>query len=168
MRTLQEFNNIYSLSKTLRFELKPIGNTQQMLEQAQVFKKDKTIKEKYINTKPYIDRLHQDFIVESLSNVKLSALEKYHKALIDFRKDKHNKVLAKTLENCKKELRKGINSIFNLEAKVVMVFEGNWSYNKPRVGKRTLLPGKIPYLIFKHDEKNDPHFFSISSITRNN
>ncbi len=42
------FTKQYSLSKTLRFELVPKGNTQKMLEQNKVIQKDKIIQDKYL------------------------------------------------------------------------------------------------------------------------
>ena len=39
------FTNLYEVQKTLRFELKPVGNTQKMLDEADVFGKDKIIKD---------------------------------------------------------------------------------------------------------------------------
>ncbi len=32
MKTLNDFTNLYQLSKTLRFELKPVGNTKENIE----------------------------------------------------------------------------------------------------------------------------------------
>ena len=42
-KNFEEFTNLYELSKTLRFELKPIGETQEMLEENKVFEKDEMI-----------------------------------------------------------------------------------------------------------------------------
>ncbi len=43
-----DFNKLYSLSKTLRFELKPIGKTRENIEKNNPsFIKDKEIKEAY-------------------------------------------------------------------------------------------------------------------------
>ncbi len=41
----KDFTNLYELSKTLRFELKPVGETQKMLKENQIFFKDENIKE---------------------------------------------------------------------------------------------------------------------------
>ena len=69
----EEFTRKYPLSKTLRFELKPaIEKTIKLLEENKVFQKDESIKHKYIQTKPFFDQLHRDFIKESFENVALS------------------------------------------------------------------------------------------------
>lgn len=70
-KTFEEFTNLYELSKTLRFELKPVGETQQMLLNNEVFEKDQTIDEAYHQAKFYFDKLHQRFIQESLRDVQL-------------------------------------------------------------------------------------------------
>lgn len=73
MAHFSEFTRKYSLSKTLRFELKPATDkTRQLLEENKVFQKDESIKKKYIQTKPFFDQLHRDFIKESFENVELS------------------------------------------------------------------------------------------------
>lgn len=78
---MKEFTNLYQLSKTLRFELKPIGKTaktfQRWLEEmnkaelvgdndGNLFLKDKNIKKAYMAIKPIMDRLHEQFIEMSL------------------------------------------------------------------------------------------------------
>jgi len=72
----QEFTQKYALSKTLRFELKPVGKTKEILEKEmpmyQIINADKNIKAKYIQTKPFFDQLHRDFIKEAFENVELS------------------------------------------------------------------------------------------------
>lgn len=81
-----DFTNQYFLSKTLRFELKPVGNTQKMLDDNKVFLKDKLIEDKYNQTKPYFDRLHREFVSEALITFELEELEDYQTALCDFKK----------------------------------------------------------------------------------
>jgi len=60
------FTNLYSLSKTLRFELKPIGNDGKQLcaENAtnlfiKIIEQDRKIKEAYIALKPVMDSIHE-------------------------------------------------------------------------------------------------------------
>jgi len=61
-----EFIKQYALNKTLRFELKPVGRTEDFLKQNKVFEKDKTIDDSYNQAKFYFDKLHQKFINEAL------------------------------------------------------------------------------------------------------
>lgn len=79
------FTNLYSLSKTLRFELKPIGKTEEFLKKNKVFEKDKKIADSYKEAKKYFNILHREFIDNALSDLKLPT---------DFYKDFGNKFLA--------------------------------------------------------------------------
>ncbi len=116
------FTNLYELSKTLRFELKPVGNTQKMLEENQVFEKDKTKQEKYTKIKPYFDRLHLEFVKESLQNPTLQ-FDNYLSALKEVKenkKDTDKKIKdarIKSLQDQEKKLRKEIVSLFDKKAK---------------------------------------------------
>lgn len=68
-----KFVNKYALSKTLRFELRPVGETLDNMrthlkydESLQTFMKDQEIEDAYQALKPVLDRLHEGFITESL------------------------------------------------------------------------------------------------------
>ena len=108
------FTNLYSLNKTLRFELKPIGNTQNMLEDNKVFKKDELIQKKYEKTKPYFDRLHREFITEALKNVTLSNLPEYFEIFKKWKTDR--KTYVKELQAKEIVIRKGVVSFFDIQA----------------------------------------------------
>ena len=90
MKTLNDFTGLYSLSKTLRFELKPVGKTEetfkQWLEEMQsneivvdndgnLFLKDKKIKDAYLAIKPIMDKLHEQFIEMSLLSEKAKHID---------------------------------------------------------------------------------------------
>ncbi|QQS59074.1 type V CRISPR-associated protein Cas12a/Cpf1 [Candidatus Peregrinibacteria bacterium] len=109
------FTNQYSLSKTLRFELKPVGKTQQMLEETKVFQRDETIQKKYEATKPYFDRLHREFVKEALESKVLSELDGYFEIFKKWKIDK--KVYEKEIQKKEGELRKGIVQFFNTQGK---------------------------------------------------
>lgn len=69
-----QFIGKYQLSKTLRFELKPVGNTGKLLEGNNIFSQDKRLAEQYEKAKPYFDELHRMFVKESFSKEKLKSL----------------------------------------------------------------------------------------------
>ncbi len=127
----KDFTNLYELSKTLRFELRPIGNTQKMLNNDKVFEKDKVRQEKYIKTKPYFDKLHREFVSESLQEIKLTDLENYYKIYQEFKKDSRNKQLQKKLSGDEARLRKEILNLFNKKAK-------DYSEKHPNFKKRDI------------------------------
>ncbi len=69
------FTRRYALSKTLRFELKPIGKTLDNMrehldydEALQTFLKDQCIEDAYQTLKPLVDPLHEEFITDSLNS----------------------------------------------------------------------------------------------------
>lgn len=71
----ENFTQLYSLSKTLRFELRPIGETLENMRQhfkydqdLQTFLVDQEIENAYLKLKPIFDALHEEFITESLES----------------------------------------------------------------------------------------------------
>lgn len=98
--SLEELTGLYSLSKTLRFELKPEPETKQIFEKwieelqnvsdineaiknGNLFAKDKAIYKAYLTLKPILDSIHEQFITlalqsEEAKNIDFSAyFEKY-------------------------------------------------------------------------------------------
>lgn len=108
-----DFTNLYELQKTLRFELKPVGKTAELLKQNMVFEKDKLIDDNYHKIKYYFDLLHRKFIKEALSEINFDFNE-YYKSFLNLKKgDK------KTQDDFKKQediLRKKIVENFNKKA----------------------------------------------------
>jgi len=77
-----KFTNQYSLSKTLRFELKPVGETLENMRKQlgydkdlQTFMKDQDIEDAYQFLKPLIDEIHEYFITESLKSNKAKEID---------------------------------------------------------------------------------------------
>lgn len=68
MNTLHKFTGLYPLSKTLRFELKPIGKTLEYIEKNGLLDRDKHRANSYVKVKKIIDRYHKQFIEDSLSD----------------------------------------------------------------------------------------------------
>ncbi|MBN2457707.1 hypothetical protein JXB31_01090 [Candidatus Woesearchaeota archaeon] len=69
------FTNIYSLSKTLRFELRPVGKDGKRLSPedakklfSKIIEQDKKIKGAYVALKPILDKIHEQVINESLNS----------------------------------------------------------------------------------------------------
>lgn len=73
--SFKDFTNLYSLSKTLRFELKPLPSTREFLkmdelEKEKLFPKDREKAENYQKLKYYLDLLHREFINGALAKFK--------------------------------------------------------------------------------------------------
>lgn len=68
MNDLKQFTGLYSLSKTLRFELKPIGRTQEWIDKNHVLENDEQRNKDYPKVKEMIDDYHKLCINESLKD----------------------------------------------------------------------------------------------------
>lgn len=70
----------YSLSKTLRFELKPIGKTRENIEKNNLLKEDEDRAVAYKNVKKYCDEYHKIFIENCMKDFELTEelLNKYY------------------------------------------------------------------------------------------
>ena len=67
-KTFSDFTNLYSLSKTLRFELKPTEATNRLLKENNVVAIDMEIAQLYKEElKPMLDELHRRFIDDAMS-----------------------------------------------------------------------------------------------------
>ena len=116
---MEKFTNLYSLSKTLRFELKPEPKTKEIFEkwiknisdnqnedENNLFLKDKKILKAYQSLKPILDSIHEQFIEKSLMSDKAKKInfteyfEKYRK------KEKNN------ISDIEKEIREKIGNTF--------------------------------------------------------
>lgn len=77
MKSFHHFTNLYSQSKTLRFELRPIGKTLENIQINGLIKKDEQRAQSYIKVKKIIDKYHEYFISKALDGFALSDLEEY-------------------------------------------------------------------------------------------
>ncbi len=68
LHAFKDFTNLYELSKTLRFELRPFPVTRDNLSKkfGHSFLRDQDIEDAYQVLKPVLDALHEKFITESL------------------------------------------------------------------------------------------------------
>ena len=56
---LNTFTNLYSLSKTLRFQLVPIGKTEETFKQKNLLEQDEERAKNYKLVKGYMDEFHK-------------------------------------------------------------------------------------------------------------
>lgn len=125
MNNYDNYTNLFSLSKTLRFELQPIGKTKETFRQwfeelrnaelvvdgdSNLFIKDKKIKDAYLAIKPVMDYLHEQFIDEALKSNEAKKIDfsKYFDAY-------RNKMVKEEMES---ELRKAIAETFQSAGKI--------------------------------------------------
>ncbi len=95
----KDFTGLYSLSKTVRFELIPQGKTKENIETKGLIKEDEERAEKYKKVKKIIDEYHKNFIEEALQGLELKNLNDYYQSYIDAddlkRKDNLDKLSTK-------------------------------------------------------------------------
>ena len=75
---MKEFTNLYPVSKTLRFELQPIGKTKEIIEKNGILQRDEKRAEDYKIVKGFIDEYHKQFIKDRLWTFKLPLHSKGH------------------------------------------------------------------------------------------
>jgi len=75
---LTQFTNQYSLSKTIRFELRPVGKTKEHIEAKGLIAQDEQKAENYKKAKRIIDEYHKWFISIALNDLKLADLSTYY------------------------------------------------------------------------------------------
>ena len=108
---MKQFTNLYSLSKTLRFGLIPIGKTLEFINKNGLLAQDEHRAESYIKVKKIIDEYHKAFIENALRDFKLNYedIEKYYSYYIIKKKEDNQK---KEFTNVQANLRKQIADCF--------------------------------------------------------
>lgn len=113
MTVFKHFTGLYSLLKTLRFELRPIGKTLENINRKGLIAQDKQRAEEYKKVKGIIDRYHKLFIRMCLDSLKLKlvsdgnddSLEDYVGLISKANRDEtDNKRFDKVKENLRKQI----------------------------------------------------------------
>lgn len=108
------FIGAYPVSKTLRFELIPIGRTKEYIEREGILVDDHHRAESYQKVKKIIDRYHKEFIDEALYGLRLDGLQEYEKLYKESKKDEKQE---KQFEEIQVSLRKQISKCFTSHPK---------------------------------------------------
>ena len=120
MNTYEKFTKTYPLSKTLRFELIPIGQTKENIIRSGLLEQDEHRDASYQQVKKIIDEYHKAFIEDVLENVRLTytsegkknSLEEFYTNYMCKSKDDTQK---KQFEEVHKNLRKQIADSFSAD-----------------------------------------------------
>lgn len=147
MESMKDLTGQYSLSKTLRFELKPIGKTLEHIEQKGLLTQVEQRAEEYEQMKGIIDRYHKAFITMCLRNCKikvnntddeLDSLEEYSSLLSKSKRDADDE---DKLEKIKENLRK----------QIVNAFKSGNTYGD--LFKKELIKNHLPDFVTDEEEK---------------
>lgn len=113
MNVFEQFTELYPVSKTLRFELKPIGKTLENIEKKGLIAQDEQRDREYQRVKDIIDRYHRQFIRKCLQNFKLKlnsegekdSLEEYYEYISNAKRNEaEDKLFNKVKENLRKQI----------------------------------------------------------------
>ena len=123
MKNLYEkFHNLFSVSKTLRFELIPIGKTKIFFEE-HILAEDEKKAKLYKKIKKYCDEYHKCFINDCLENIEdkdfESLLKKYEEL---FNKQSQNEKDEEEFKNIQNQLRKKLSERFTKHHKYKSLF----------------------------------------------
>ena len=110
MNNLANFTNLYSLSKTLRFELIPQGKTLEYIQNKGLLVQDNQRAESYKKVKKIIDEFHKAFIKSSLKDCKLN--NELLASYFFYYKLKRDETQKKKFEELQTKLRKEIAEQF--------------------------------------------------------
>ena len=113
MKKIDQFVNLYPVSKTLRFKAIPVGKTQEIIDIKRLIEEDVDRGEKYKKAKKIIDKYHRFFIDRVLHDAKIAGIDDY---ICLF--NKHNKTDAEIeeLKAIEANLRKQISELFKKDA----------------------------------------------------
>ena len=153
MKTFNDLTGLYSLSKTLRFELKPVGKTKDNIETKGIIAQDEKRAEEYKKVKDIIDRYHKSFIDMCLAGLVLrttsdgnnDSLEDYVALASKSNRDEKEE---KDFDDVKTALRKQIVDAFK---------KGN-SYSD--LFKKELILNHLPDFVTDEQEKQMVENFS--------
>lgn len=141
----EEFTNQYQLSKTLRFELKPVGKTLENIERNGIIHNDEQKAIEYEKIKKIIDRYHKAFISMCLkgltiklhSDDKRDSLEEYVKYASIAKSSEEEEEQFDTIKN-------------NLRKQIVKAFQDGGSYSD--LFKKELIQKHLPEFVKDTEE----------------
>lgn len=115
----EQFINRYPLSKTLRFSLIPVGETENNFNKNLLLEKDKQRAANYEKVKDYIDRFHKEYIESVLSKARIEKVNEYANLYWKSNKDDSDIKAMVSLEN---DMRKQISKQLKSNARYKRLF----------------------------------------------
>lgn len=140
----EQFINRYPLSKTLRFSLIPVGETENNFNKNLLLEKDKQRAENFEKVKGYIDRFHKEYIESVLCNARIEKVDEYADLYWKSNKDDSDIKAMKSLEN---DMRKQISK----------QLKSNACYK--RLFRRELICEDLPSFLTDKDERETVECF---------
>lgn len=107
MKKIDAFTNQYSLSKTLRFKLIPVGKTEENFAVHKMLEEDEKRAESYVKVKGLIDSYHRFYIDNVLNKFVLCGVNEYSDLYFKSDKDLDSK---DKMKKCEENMRKQISN----------------------------------------------------------
>ncbi|MDD2204266.1 MAG: type V CRISPR-associated protein Cas12a/Cpf1 [Bacteroidales bacterium] len=144
---MKQFTNLYTLSKTLRFELIPIGKTLEYVQQNGLLTQDEQRADSYKKVKKIIDEYHKAFIERVLCNFKLQVEDEGKKNSLEeyffyYNLPTNDEQRKKVFPDIQAKLRKQIVDCFTSDA----LFK--------RIDKKELIKEDLQSFVKTIEEKN--------------
>lgn len=123
---MEQFTNLYQLTKTLKFKLEPQGITEDTFKnwlkemalkdkecenEKNLFAKDEKIRDAYLAIKPIMDKLHEQFIEKSLTSDEAKQIV-FSEYFAEFRNKKKRR--SDKIQKIEEKLRKEIGATYNV------------------------------------------------------
>lgn len=133
MKKFDQFTKQFSLSKTLRFALEPVGKTREYI--GEFISADNKVADDYEAAKLIIDDYHRYFIEEVLSNNSFIEEDKLNELYALFKKSEKSDVEKKVYEGLLKSVCKSIGEAFKEANKTYSAFGKPGELLKPKKNK---------------------------------
>ncbi len=164
MKDLSGFTGLYPVSKTLRFELIPQGETLSNIEKNGILEADRKLAEDYKKMKKTIDEYHKSFIDCCLSGATLPGLDEFYALYTASADEKRKDSFKKSFSDVKESLRKEITACFKRDP----MFK--------QLDKKELIQQELekwiednnPDLFFSEDFRNFTTYFTGYNMNRMN
>src|SRR3989338_8576181 len=134
------FTKKCQLSKTLRFELVPQGETEKFIKKNGLLKQDKDRVDDYRKAKKLIDEYHKDFIEHALSGKQLKKLQAYYDEFTALLGKPAKERDTRVLSNISEALRKEI---------------AGWLKDNPIKDEKKLIKEIVPNFLKSKDRNDD-------------
>ncbi len=144
MQDIKELTGIYSLSKTLRFELRPVGKTLENIQKKGLIDQDERRAEEYEKVKGIIDEYHKAFIKMCLGNLVLDMDTLREYVLLSENHERDERDFDKVKESLRKQ--------------VAAAFKSGGSYDD--LFKKELIQKHLPEFVTEEEEREMVDNFS--------
>lgn len=119
INSLYDLHWAYAVSKTLKFKLNPVGETQKFIDENKMVLLWKQRNTDYLDIKVFLDEMHSNVINEALSNITLVWLEEFEQKFLELQdlpkkeRKKHEASIQKVKNNLKSQISNKITEYCN-------------------------------------------------------